>query len=58
MLEEIKRPVGCEGVVSLVAEGGAVGGGVHTRVGDVEVQVHIEADPVVAARPLPDMKHV
>ena len=54
MLEEIKRPVGCEGVVSLVAEGGAVGGGVHTRVGDVEVQVNIEADPVVAARPLPD----
>ena len=56
MFEEIKRPVGCEGVVSLVAEGGAVGGGVHTRVGDVEVQVNIEADPVVAARPLPDTK--
>ena len=47
MLEEVESSVGREGVVRLVTEGGAVGRGLDAGVGDVQVNVHIQLDPVV-----------
>ena len=53
VLEEVESSVGREGVVRLVTEGGAVGRGLDAGVGDVQVNVHIQLDPVVTLGSLP-----